>query len=175
MKIDKIPYKEKGLLNVIIETPKGSQNKYDFNPQYRVFALKKTLPMGCDFPFDFGFVPNTKGEDGDPLDVLVLMEESSFPGCLIECRIVGILEAEQKEKGERPIRNDRIIAIADNSMLFKGIDDIKELNENLVRQIEDFFIDYNKGEGREFRPLNWSRAKIAWDLIEESVNLFEKR
>lgn len=169
MKIDKIPYKENKLLNVIIETPRGSQHKYDFAPEYKVFKLKKTLPMGSAFPFDFGFIPGTKGEDGDPLDVLVLMEEASFSGCLIECRIIGVLEAEQKEKGGKPIRNDRIIAIADASILFKGIENIKELNENMVKQIEDFFIDYNRSEGKVFTPQKWSSAKTAWELIEESL------
>lgn len=168
MKIDKIPYREKSLLNVIVETPRGSQNKYDFVPEFKAFKLKKTLPMGSAFPFDFGFVPGTKGEDGDPLDVLVLMEEASFPGCLVECRIVGVLEAEQKDKGEKSIRNDRIVAIANMSSLFKGITNIKELNENMVKQIEEFFIDYNKDEGREFRPIKWANAKTAWELIEES-------
>lgn len=169
MKIDKIPYKEHNLLKVIIETPRGSQNKYDFDPEYKVFKLKKTLPMGSTFPFDFGFVPQTEGEDGDPLDVLVLMEEASFPGCLIDCRIIGILEAEQTEKGGKPIRNDRILAIANASILFKGISNIKELNENMISQIEDFFIDYNKSEGKEFHPLNWTGAKKAWELVEESL------
>jgi inorganic pyrophosphatase len=168
MKIDKIPYKKKGLLNVIVETPRGSQNKYDFEPESKTFKLKKTLPMGSAFPFDFGFVPGTKGEDGDPLDVLVLMEESSFAGCLVECRIVGVLEAEQNEKGSKTIRNDRIVAIADASNLFKGIQNIKELNENMVKQIEEFFIDYNKEEGREFKPIKWASAKTAWELIENS-------
>jgi len=97
------------------------------------------------------------------------MEEASFPGCLIECRIVGILEAEQTGKGGKSIRNDRIVAIANAAILFKGITSIKELNENLVKQIEDFFIDYNKSEQRNFQPIKWSGSKKAWDLIEESL------
>ncbi|MBV4358697.1 inorganic diphosphatase [Pinibacter aurantiacus] len=169
MKIDKIPYKEHNLLKVVVETPKGSQHKYDFDFEYKVFKLKKTLPLGSTFPFDFGFVPGTKGEDGDPLDVLIIMEEASFPGCLIDCRIIGILEAEQTEKGGKPIRNDRIVAIANASILFKGITSMKELNENFINQIEDFFIDYNKSEQREFRPIRWSGSKKAWDLIEEGL------
>jgi hypothetical protein len=77
---------------VIIETPKGSRNKYAFDPEERIFALKKVLPAGMAFPYDFGFVPSTRGGDGDPLDVLVLMDEPAFPGCKITCRVIGVIE-----------------------------------------------------------------------------------
>ena len=101
-------------VNVIIETPKGSRNKFKYDPDLRMFKLSKVLPEGMVFPYDFGFVPSTKGEDGDPVDVLVLADEPTFPGCLLECRLVGVLEAEQEEKknGRRtqdllPLRNNR--------------------------------------------------------------------
>jgi inorganic pyrophosphatase len=93
-------------IQVIIETPKDSRNKYAFDSEQRIFILKKVLPAGMTFPYDFGFVPSTEAEDGDPTDVLVLMDEPAFPGCLLKCRIVGIIEG-KKKKGER---NDRIIA-----------------------------------------------------------------
>jgi inorganic pyrophosphatase len=75
-----------GLLNVIIETPRNSQNKFIYDPELDLFRLKKTLPMGTVFPFDFGFIPNTLAEDGDPMDVLVFMDQHAYPGCLVECR-----------------------------------------------------------------------------------------
>src|SRR5579872_5124757 len=104
------PFDDENKLQVIIETPKGSRNKYAFDPKQSVFALKKVLPAGMSFPYDFGFIPSTKAEDGDPTDVLVLMDEPAFPGCLLKCRIVGIIEGEQgKKKGAE--RNDRIVAI----------------------------------------------------------------
>src|SRR5690242_6389413 len=91
-------YNDKGELNVIIETPKHSKNKYAYDEKLRLFKLKSMLPEGASFPYDFGFLPCTKGEDGDPLDILVLMESPAFPGCLVECRLIGIIEAEQTEK-----------------------------------------------------------------------------
>src|SRR6202051_4738931 len=98
------------LIQVIIETPKGSRNKYAFDPEQKVFQLKKVLPAGMAFPYDFGFVPSTRAEDGDPVDVLVLMDEPAAVGCLLTCRIIGIIEGEQGKK-KNPERNDRIIAI----------------------------------------------------------------
>ena len=92
---------DKKLIRVVIETPKGSRNKYAFDPEEKVFELKKVLPAGMDFPYDFGFVPSTKADDGDPVDVLVLMDEPAFTGCVLICRIIGIIEGEQGDKKER--------------------------------------------------------------------------
>src|ERR1700720_3283403 len=97
-------------IHVIIETPKGSRNKFAFDPAQKVFQLKTVLPAGMTFPYDFGFIPSTKAEDGDPVDVLVLMDEPVFPGCLIQCRVVGIIEGQQGKKKQKE-RNDRIVAV----------------------------------------------------------------
>src|SRR5437868_13373634 len=104
-------------VTVVIETPKGSRNKLKFDPATRKFKLSKVMPEGMMFPYDFGFVPSTKAEDGDPLDVLVLTDAPLFPGCLVECTLIGAIEAEQKEEGETE-RNDRLIAVATQSLLY---------------------------------------------------------
>jgi len=169
MKISKISPKDKKLINVIIETPRGSSHKFDFNEEFRIFELKKTLPMGMVFPFDFGFIPNTKGQDGDPLDVLVIMEAPTFTGCLVKCRLLGVLEASQKERRGNSERNDRIIGIADCSVVFAGIRTIKELNENMIQQIESFFINYNKLAGKKFEPIGWRDADHARELISKQM------
>ena len=91
-------------IQVVIETPKGSRNKYAFDPEQKIFELKKVLPAGMAFPYDFGFIPSTKAEDGDPADVLVLMDEPAFPGCLLKCRLVGIIEGEQGKIGRASCR-----------------------------------------------------------------------
>src|SRR5436190_4979634 len=139
MKLKNIPPFNSKLINVIIETPKDCQNKFDYDHELQLFRLKKTLPMGTIFPFDFGFIPNTIAEDGDPLDVLVIMDQKAFPGCLIECRVIGILEAEQREKDKKPKRTDRVVAGTDCSILYGGIKDVKDLNKNMVAEIENFF------------------------------------
>ena len=85
--------RKSGELNVIIETPCGSRNKYSYDEERKLITLSGVLPAGAVFPFDFGFVPQTLGQDGDPLDVLVLMDEPVFPGCLVPCRLIGVIEA----------------------------------------------------------------------------------
>src|SRR5438046_3067059 len=97
--------KVKGTIEVIVETPKGCRNKYAWDEKKERFRLNKILPSGAVFPFDFGFIPKTKGEDGDPLDILIIMDEPAFPGCLLECRVVGALKAAQTERDGRTERN----------------------------------------------------------------------
>jgi len=92
---------------VVIETPKDSRNKYAFDEKQKIFALKKVLPAGMAFPYDFGFIPSTIAEDGDPVDVLALMDEPGAVGCLLQCRAVGIIEGEQGKK-KNAKRNDRM-------------------------------------------------------------------
>ncbi len=89
------------MLRVVIETPKGSRNKFAFNADDHIFELKKVLPAGMAFPYDFGFVPSTEADDGDPVDVLVLMDEPAFPGCVLKCRPIGVIQGEQGEKKKK--------------------------------------------------------------------------
>jgi inorganic pyrophosphatase len=141
--------------DIIVETPKGSAQKYNYNPSTRFFELKKILPTGMMFPYDFGFIPATQGEDGDPLDVIVLSEFSSFPGCMMKCRIIGGFKAEQsKEAGKRKlIRNDRFIAVPECSLFFSNVTSLKDLPAEIVSELESFFVNYNKIEGKTFKIL----------------------
>lgn len=165
---------ETGDLNLIVETPKGSRNKYAFDEKTGLFKLKGVLPVGASFPFDFGFIPNTLGGDGDPLDVLVLMDDAAFPGCLAPSRLVGVIEAEQTEVGKTE-RNDRLIAVAANSRAHKNIKSLNDLNEILVNEIEHFFVSYNKAKGKEFKPLGRFGATKAKRLIAEAEKLYRKQ
>lgn len=149
-------------LPVVIETPKGSSEKYDFDPASRFFVLSKILPAGMVFPYDFGFILGTKGADGDPLDVMVISEFKSFPGCLIKCRLLGAIKAEQKERDGTVVRNDRYIAVPVVSKAFKGVDAIAA---QTIREIEHFFISYNEQEGKQFTPLGYIEAAPAYEQI----------
>lgn len=140
-------------VRVIIETPKGSQNKYAFDPEQHVFKLKRVLPAGMSFPYDFGFVPSTIADDGDPLDVLVLMDEPAFPGCLLECRLVGIIEGEQEEGGKKQ-RNDRVVAIEISNHGFADISHINDLGKQFLHELEMFFVNYHKLQGNALRVLD---------------------
>ena len=149
---------------VIIETPKDSREKYSYDAEQKVFVLKKLLPLGMAFPFDFGFIPGTKGEDGDPLDAMLLSEFKTFPGCQVECRLIGMLKAEQSEDGQM-IRNDRYFFVPITSLLYQHVQTIDDLPSQLLKELLDFFVNYNKEEGKEFKPLTLLPAKEALLLL----------
>src|SRR5215470_6198074 len=143
-------------LQVIIETPKGSRNKYAFDPKQKVFALKKVLPAGMAFPYDFGFVPSTRAEDGDPVDVLVLMDEPAFSGCVLTCRLIGVIEGEQSDgkKANKKIRNDRLVAVEQGNHSYAAIKHIDDLGKHFVRELEEFFVDYHQLSGTQYAVLD---------------------
>lgn len=155
-------------IDIIIETPKGCRNKYAYDKESTAFRLKKILPVGAVFPFDFGFIPNTKGEDGDPLDVLVIMDEPMYPGCIVECRIIGALKAKQTERDKRTEENDRLIAVSTVSTSYSEVKSLKDINKNILDEIEHFFISYNKQAGKKFEPQGWANSKEAMQLIEKA-------
>jgi inorganic pyrophosphatase len=166
MRLDLIPpMLGKSDLRVVIETPKGCRNKYAYDPELEAICLRKLLPEGMVFPCDFGFIPQTSGEDGAPLDVLVLMDESTWPGCVVGCRLIGVMEAQQTESGERR-RNDRFIAVAQASLTFQHIRRPEDLPAWFMEQIEAFFMSYNKLEGKRFKPLRLAGTGPALKLIE---------
>ena len=156
--------KESGYVNAIIDTPKGSRNKFKFDERLGLFKLGGTLPMGSVFPFDFGYVPGTKGGDGDPLDVLILMDEPAFTGCLVVAKLIGVIEANQTEDGITT-RNDRLIAVAADSRNHSHIRFLGDLNTNLVHEIERFFVSYNETKGKRFELLGRFGPDRATELI----------
>ena len=157
-----------GNVNVIIDTPRDSRNKYKFDEKTGIFMLGGVLTAGHSFPYDFGFIPGTKSGDGDPLDVLVLMDAPAFVGCLIKVRLIGGIEATQKEKGGKAERNDRLLAIATSSILYQEIATYKDLSKKLIDQIEHFFISYNEAKGKEFHALGRFGSKRAVESVRKS-------
>src|SRR5215218_4355218 len=130
-------------INAIIETPKSSRNKYVYDEKSDTFKLKRALPAGMVFPFDFGFIPSTIAEDGDPMDILVLTDAPTFPGCLVESKVLGIIKVEQEEDGEK-VRNDRVIAVQLQSRMYASANNIDDLPEGLIKEIVNFFASYNQ-------------------------------
>jgi inorganic pyrophosphatase len=153
---------------VIVETPRGSRNKYKFDEQTGRIKLSKVMPEGMMFPYDFGFLPYTKSEDGDPLDVLILSDEPTFPACQIDCRLIGVIEANQREKGKET-RNDRLIAVAAASVLYAGVEDISDLEPVVLKQVEDFFVNYQKVRDIEFKILARDGWRSARELVEAAA------
>ncbi len=157
--------KGKETIRVVIETPKGSHNKYAFNAEEKVFELKKVLPSGMTFPYDFGFVPSTLADDGDPVDVLVLMDEPAFTGCVLKARIVGIIEGEQiGDDGTE--RNDRIIAVEQQSHDFATVKDLSDLGKKFVKELESFFVNYHQISGEKYRIIGVKGIGRALKLVD---------
>ncbi|MDB6029301.1 MAG: inorganic diphosphatase [Verrucomicrobiales bacterium] len=167
--------KKTGNINVIIETPKGSANKYKFDEETKLFKLSKSMPAGAVFPFDFGFIPSTLAPDGDPLDILVLMDEPVFVGCLMDVRLLGVIEAQQKPKGEKTRRNDRLIGVFAKSKNYGEYKSIFDLSNNFLSEVEHFFISYHRISGNIFRPIKRDGPAAAKRLVQESMRRFSEK
>ncbi len=161
-------------LNVIIDTPKWSRNKYKFDEELGLFKLGGVLPAGAVFPFDFGYIPSTLGGDGDPLDVLLLMDEPAFVGCLVAARLIGVIEAEQTEDGETT-RNDRLIGVASAARTHKNVRSLNTLDDVLLDEIEHFFVSYNEAKNKIFKPFGRFGPRRALELVAEGEKLFRQQ
>jgi inorganic pyrophosphatase len=165
---------DKNIIQVVIETPKGSRNKYAFDPAQRVFELKKVLPAGMAFPYDFGFIPRTTAEDGDPVDVLVLMDEPAFPGCVLKCRLIGIIQGEQGDQKDKE-RNDRIVAVERENHSFADIQHIDDLGKQFLRELEEFFVNYHELNGKQYRVIDVRGPGQARKRIEDGIRAARRR
>ncbi|HLW53022.1 MAG TPA: inorganic diphosphatase [Candidatus Angelobacter sp.] len=149
-------------VNAVVEIPKGSVNKYEYDVKLQVFRLDRTLFSPVHYPGDYGFIPETLGLDGDPLDVLVLVEAPSFPGCLIEVRPIGLLHMLDQGKND-----EKILAVADSDPLYREVSEYSQVFEHTVREIENFFAIYKSLEGKKTEISGWAGADTAKKLIVE--------
>jgi inorganic pyrophosphatase len=159
--------KDTGLYQVIIETPKGSRNKFAYDTEQRIFSLKTVLPAGMVFPYDFGFLPRTLAADGDALDVLLLMDEPAFPGIAVHARLIGVIEGEQVD-GKKRIRNDRVVMVADANHMYADIQKLEDLPDRFVNELEEFFVNYHNLEGKKYKLLGTRNIRTAQRLIEKA-------
>src|SRR3981189_3630084 len=156
-----------GLLQVIVETPKARRNKFSFNVKLEIVSLKKVLPAGMAFPYDFGFPPETLADDADPVDVLLLMDEPAFPGVLVPSRLIGVIEGEQVD-GKKRIRNDRLVAVADANHMYAMVRKLSDLPKQFLRELEDFFVNYHRLQGKEYKLLGCKGIAEAETLINKA-------
>ena len=159
--------KKDNLLQVVIETPRLSRNKFAFDPDQHIFALKAVLPAGMAFPYDFGFLPRTIAGDGDPIDVLVLMDEPAFPGVLVPSRLIGVIEGEQFD-GKKRIRNDRLVAVADANHQYANIKRLDDLPKQFLKELQVFFVNYHNLEGKKYKLLGCKGVATAQTLIKKA-------
>jgi inorganic pyrophosphatase len=171
MPIDRLPPfdSRSGDLLVVVETPKGSRNKYAYDPELGAFRLKFVLPEGTSFPYDFGFVPGTLGEDGDPLDVLVLLDAGAELGCVVETRLIGALRVSESKDGGEPVRNDRLLGVAVRARTHADVATLDDLRPALVEEIVAFFTHYAGFNGKTLREEGRVGPEIARALVEEGM------
>jgi len=156
------------LVNAVIEIPRDSVNKYEYDKQLHVFRLDRTLFSPVHYPGDYGFIPHTLGLDGDPLDVLVLVEAPSFPGCLMEVRPIGVLRMVDQGEGD-----EKILAVAESDPLYREVKDFSGVFEHTLREIEHFFAIYKKLEGKKTEISGWDGVETARKIIAEGAKRFK--
>lgn len=148
------------IVRMIVEIPKNSRNKYEYDEELEIFRLDRFLYSPMHYPGDYGFIPGTLGEDGDPLDVLTVVEEPSFSGCLVEVRPVGVLRMIDRSR-----RDQKILAVQHHNPRYDGIDTVKQLFPHLRREIEHFFTIYKELENKKTKILGWSAAREARRIV----------
>lgn len=158
------PYDKHGAVHVLVEIPAGSRNKYEYDPDLEIVALDRTLYGAVHFPTDYGFVPGTEASDGDTLDALVLVEEPTFPGCLLRTRLLGVLMIED-DHGKEP----KLLAVPIEEPRFAEYDDISDVPKHLLKEIENFFTIYTQLEGKQVTALGWKGAKHAAKIVESCI------
>lgn len=152
---------------VVVEANAGSRNKLKWQPALGAFELHHVLPLGTSFPYDFGFLPSTLGGDGDPLDVILFADEPVPPGTVVPARLIGVLEAEQGQPGQQGERNDRFLAVARQSHVYRDWHNIGDVPTRALDELEAFFVSYNAQRGIEFQPLGRGGAARATALVEQ--------
>lgn len=156
-------------LNVIVEIPKGSRNKYEYDKEKRMFKLDRMLFSATHYPADYGYIENTLGDDGDPLDALVILWEPTFPGCLIEARFLGHLDMED-EKG----RDEKVLCVPLTDPHWNNLREISDVPSHLLKEIEHFFAMYKKLEKKDVEIYGWKTRDITEKVIEKAISSYEK-
>ena len=170
MRLQQLPAVIEGTdrVNVVIDTPRGSRNKYKFDETDGVFRLSRILPSGMSWPGDFGSIPRTRAPDGEALDCLVLVEEPSFTGAVLPVRLIGVLHALQTEQG-REIRNDRLVGVPETSVNPARVRSLAELGDTYLHELELFFVHYNAVQGRPVRFEARGDAAEAWAAVQQAM------
>ena len=155
-------------VNAVIEIPRDSVNKYEYDKALHVFRLDRTLFSPVHYPGDYGFIPSTLGHDGDPLDVLVLVEAPSFPGCLMEVRPIGVLQ--MVDQGNR---DEKILAVAQSDPFYSQVNDASQVPQHQLREIEHFFSIYKYLEDKRTEIAGWGDAEEARNIIADGQRRFK--
>ncbi len=168
-------FEDRSDVTVIVETPKGSPNRYGYDPTCNAFRLKAVLPEGTAFPYDFGFIPSTLGEDGDPIDLLMFLDSPAVVGCILTARLIGVIEVRQREQGGEWVSNDRLLGVATHAHTHNHVRTLDDLRPHLLDEIEQFFAHYVGSQGREFDATGRAGPERARELVEQAMARFRAR
>ncbi|MDI6723484.1 MAG: inorganic diphosphatase [Methanobacterium sp.] len=153
----------------VIEIPKGSRNKYEYDKDMEAFALDRVLYSPFHYPAEYGIIPQTLWDDGDPMDIIVLMDQSTFPGCVIEARPIGIMRMMDGEDSD-----DKILSVPINDPRCNDITDINDVSKHLLDEIAHFFKEYKTLEGKVTEVMGWENEQKAFEAVEHSIDLYNK-
>ncbi|MBV8964032.1 MAG: inorganic diphosphatase [Hyphomicrobiales bacterium] len=162
-----------GDVHVVVETPRGSRAKFAYDPKLKAFTFTKALLTGLTYPHDWGFVPSTKADDGDPIDIMVIHEAATFAGLVVTCRVIGILQIEQKSNGNSE-RNDRLFGVPRRSHSEGALRDVRDLSRPVQQELEKFFIATDELENKKLEILGWKGPKAGLQAIEDARKAFTK-
>ena len=157
------------VITAVIEIPQGSRNKYELDKATGLIKLDRVLYSAVHYPADYGFIPRTLHDDGDPMDVLVLLKEETFPGCLIEARPIGVLR--MVDRGEP---DDKILAVPTHDPYSQEYFDIADLPQHLLREVAQFFVSYKELEGKKVEIVGWGKSEDAVRMIARSMQAYER-
>jgi inorganic pyrophosphatase len=167
--LSRIPAQPKpGLINVLIEIPGGSKNKYEFDKDMNAFALDRVLYSSVQYPYDYGFIPNTLADDGDPLDGMVIMDQPTFPGCVIAARPIGMME--MIDGGDR---DEKILCVPDKDPRFAHIKSLSNIAPHRLDEIAEFFLTYKNLEKKKVEILGWKEAEHVVPLVEACIKAYK--
>ncbi|MGB5974377.1 MAG: inorganic diphosphatase [Nodosilinea sp.] len=165
MDLSRIPAQpEPGLLNVLVEIAGGSKNKYEFDKDLNAFILDRVLFSSVKYPYDYGFVPNTLADDGDPLDGMVLMDEPTFPGCVIAARPIGMLE--MIDGGDR---DEKILCVPAEDPRYANVKSLEDVASHRLDEIAEFFRSYKNLEKKVTEILGWQNVDKVAALVDQCV------
>jgi len=162
------PFDDDGNLNMVVETPRGSAVKLKYEPKAKVFIVSRSLVLGLIYPFDWGFIPGTKSEDGDPLDALAVHDSSTYPGVVLPCRALGVVDVSQKgEKGRE--ENPRLIVMPSWHERMGEFEKATGLPERLREEIEQFFLSATFFTGKDAKIEGWRGPKAALGVVKQTM------
>ncbi|RMF23636.1 MAG: inorganic diphosphatase [Cyanobacteria bacterium J083] len=169
MDLSRIPAQPKsGLVNVLIEIPAGSKNKYEFDKDLNAFALDRVLFSSVQYPYDYGFIPNTLADDGDPLDGMVIMDQPTFPGCVIAARPIGMLE--MIDGGDR---DEKLLCVPDSDPRYKKVKSLSDFAAHRLDEIAEFFKTYKNLEKKVTEILGWKDVNEVTALVEKCIAAYK--